>query len=108
MRFIAAAHADGGFVIVHCLEGRSRSVAVALAYQAARRGEDLIRPVVDVFPKYLREAAAFCGAPVAFVRLQSSGTCPPDSKPRSSVTYCSTAVPRNLPCCVYSDCWFPG
>ena len=81
MRFIAAAHADGGVVIVHCLEGKSRSVAVALAYQATRRGEDFwaayellraARPVVDVFPKYLREAAAFCGAPGAFVRKQDS------------------------------------
>jgi protein-tyrosine phosphatase len=68
LEFIAAAHASGGTVIVHCLEGKSRSVAVALAYMAVHQGDDfwdayervrLLRPVVDVFPKYLREAAAF-------------------------------------------------
>jgi protein-tyrosine phosphatase len=40
-RFIDTALGEGGCVLVHCHEGRSRSVALVAAYLMARRGMDL-------------------------------------------------------------------
>lgn len=60
---------DGANVtIVHCLEGKSRSVCVVLAYMCLRLGwqwDDAlahvrgVRPCISPFPKYLRETRAF-------------------------------------------------
>lgn len=61
IQFIADAHAAGGTVLVHCLEGVSRSVCVVLAYLCVARGMAFhdayarvrdVRPHIDVFPQY--------------------------------------------------------
>lgn len=60
LRFIADAHARGCGVLVHCLEGISRSACVVLAYMCSRGWtyDDAyarirsVRPHVDVFPRY--------------------------------------------------------
>lgn len=63
--WITQAHnEDNGTVLVHCLEGKSRSVCVCLAYMCVRLGMsfqdalDLIktkRPIIDIFPLYQRQ-----------------------------------------------------
>jgi protein-tyrosine phosphatase len=64
LRFIGDAVAGGGAVMVHCLEGRSRSVCVALAYMTAALGWDFDaalarvrseRPTADPWPRYLEQ-----------------------------------------------------
>lgn len=55
---------EGGSVCVHCLEGKSRSVCVCIAYMCCKLGWDFDealkwvekqRPCVDIFPLYLRQ-----------------------------------------------------
>ena len=58
-----------GCVLVHCLEGKSRSVCVVLAYLVRRCGvawDDALgrvlraRPCVDVFPLFLEQTRKWC------------------------------------------------
>jgi protein-tyrosine phosphatase len=63
--WITQAHnKDNGTVLVHCLEGKSRSVCVCLAYMCVIEGMtftdalNLIktkRPIIDIFPLYQRQ-----------------------------------------------------
>jgi protein-tyrosine phosphatase len=63
--WITQAHnEDNGTVLVHCLEGKSRSVCVCLAYMCVRLGmafKDALelvkskRPIIDIFPLYQRQ-----------------------------------------------------
>lgn len=63
--WITRAHTeDNGTVLVHCLEGKSRSVCVCLAYMCVRLGmsfNDALalvkskRPIIDIFPLYQRQ-----------------------------------------------------
>lgn len=55
---------DGGSVCVHCLEGKSRSVCVCIAYLCCKLEWDFDvaykwiktqRPFIDVFPLYLQQ-----------------------------------------------------
>lgn len=66
--WIEAAVAEGGKVLVHCLEGKSRSVCVCIAYLCKSLGytfEDAYelvlkkRACVDVFPLYLEQLEDF-------------------------------------------------
>lgn len=61
MRFIKNAHDVGGCVFVHCLEGKSRSVCVVLAYMCkhlmwnwndAYLHMERNRPQMDIYMKY--------------------------------------------------------
>lgn len=63
--WITQAHnKDNGTVLVHCLEGKSRSVCVCLAYMCVIEGmsfQDALtliktkRPIIDIFPLYQRQ-----------------------------------------------------
>lgn len=62
--FITSAHEAGGIVLVHCLEGVSRSACVAIAYLCVRDGMSYddallqlrqVRPQVDPFPTYAEQ-----------------------------------------------------
>jgi protein-tyrosine phosphatase len=55
---------DNGFVCVHCLEGKSRSVCVCIAYLCCKLNWDFDvacqwmkqqRPCIDIFPLYLQQ-----------------------------------------------------
>ena len=55
-------------VIVHCMEGKSRSVCIVLAYMCTRLNWKwdnalahihMIRPCIDPFPKYFEETRLF-------------------------------------------------
>ena len=55
---------DGGSVCVHCLEGKSRSVCVCIAYLCCKLDWDFDdackwmkqqRPCIDIFPLYLQQ-----------------------------------------------------
>jgi protein-tyrosine phosphatase len=68
LEFIHNARTNGGCVLVHCLEGVSRSVCVVLAYLVKKEGwvpevalEHLAkcRPNMDPFPLYLRQTLSF-------------------------------------------------
>lgn len=54
----------GGSVCVHCLEGKSRSVCVCIAYLCCKKNWDFIeayewiksqRPCIDIFPLYFQQ-----------------------------------------------------
>lgn len=54
----------GGSVCVHCLEGKSRSVCVCIAYLCCKQNWDFIkayewvklqRPCIDIFPLYFQQ-----------------------------------------------------
>ncbi len=66
IEFIRSAHAAGGSVVVHCLEGVSRSVCVAVAYMCSTgmtpdQAFDAVRAVraIDVFPRYEADTRAW-------------------------------------------------
>lgn len=68
LMFIRTAIDDGGTVMVHCLEGKSRSACVVLAYMsimckyewdASVAHLKQIRPIIDVFPLYLEQTKNF-------------------------------------------------
>lgn len=74
MEFIKCSHRGGGVVFIHCLEGKSRSVCVALVYMVLECGfsfEDAYktienkRSIIDVFPLYLQQARNFCSVHTA-------------------------------------------
>jgi protein-tyrosine phosphatase len=59
-----AINVDGGSVLIHCLEGKSRSVCVSIAYLCTKCNfnfEDSLnhitsmRPCIDIFPLYLEQ-----------------------------------------------------
>lgn len=67
--FIHSAVQSGGIVLVHCWEGKSRSVCAVLAYMCAHLDYTLDdayihvkerRPCVDVFPPYWQQLTQFC------------------------------------------------
>jgi len=59
---------NGGIVMVHCLEGKSRSICVVLAYMIIDCGMTLeasqaflkSRRSIDIFPFYLTQTLVFC------------------------------------------------
>lgn len=63
--YITNAHQqDNGTVLIHCLEGKSRSVCVCLAYMCVTLGmtfEDALalvkskRPIIDIYPLYQKQ-----------------------------------------------------
>lgn len=67
--WITQAHnEDNGTVLVHCLEGKSRSVCVCLAYLCVIKGmlfQDALnliktkRPIIDIFPLYQAQLEAY-------------------------------------------------
>lgn len=68
LSFIKAAIASGGTVLVHCLEGKSRSVCVVLCHLVFESGFTFeqafehiktTRPNIDVFPAYKRQCEDF-------------------------------------------------
>jgi len=70
MEFITKARKNGGCVLVHCLEGISRSVCVVLCYlvkyekwepEAAFQHLVTIRCTADPYPRYLTQTLEFCG-----------------------------------------------
>ena len=69
LKFIDSALKNNGIIIVHCLEGKSRSICVILAYMILFCNvgftESLeylkqIRPIIDIFPQYLEQTRLFC------------------------------------------------
>ena len=59
---------SGGVVCVHCLEGKSRSVCVCIAYLCIKQGwtfHDAVewvktqRPEIDIYPLYLRQLSMY-------------------------------------------------
>lgn len=66
--FIKEVHLNGGNIIIHCLEGISRSVCVTLCYMVQILNWDFkeaylhiyrIRPIIDIYPKYLDQTLDF-------------------------------------------------
>lgn len=60
---------EGGTLLVHCLEGKSRSICVVLAYLVIYTHLDWDdglscikekRPLIDVFPLYLEQTKSYC------------------------------------------------
>lgn len=70
IRYISSAIHSKGVVFVHCLEGKSRSVCVVLAYMVTILGADWEpclntikhNRIVDVFPQYLLQTIDYCMA----------------------------------------------
>lgn len=69
LSFVKCAIEEGGTVLVHCLEGKSRSVCVAIAYIVLLIGinfDECVeyikreRPQVDIFPLYLAQTREYC------------------------------------------------
>lgn len=69
--WIDDAVSNGGKVMVHCLEGKSRSVCVCLTYLCIREQLTLDeamglirskRPCIDIFPAYLEQVRSFVEA----------------------------------------------
>ncbi len=67
--FISNAQANCGVVMVHCLEGKSRSVCVVLAYMVCKLHWDFntalsyiktLRPLIDPFPIYIVQTKKYC------------------------------------------------
>jgi len=57
-----------GIVLVHCLEGKSRSVCVCIAYLCLKDNWDFdqaynhiknIRPIIDIYPLYLQQVREY-------------------------------------------------
>lgn len=68
INYIAEIHINGGSVCVHCLEGKSRSVCVCIAYMCCNLGWDFDeackwmqkqRPCIDIFPLYLEQLRTY-------------------------------------------------
>lgn len=68
IRFIDCALESGGSILIHCLEGKSRSVCVCLVYLCIRYGMHLNkalqivkekRPCIDIFPLYLEQLSLY-------------------------------------------------
>jgi protein-tyrosine phosphatase len=68
--FVADARSHGGRVFVHCLEGKSRSVCVCIAYLVCHvrySFDDALahvrqrRPSIDPYPRYLEQTRLWCG-----------------------------------------------
>jgi dual specificity phosphatase 12 len=69
MEFIDHARSKGGCVLVHCLEGVSRSACIVLCYlvkikawepETALQHLRTIRCIVDPYPQYLAQTLEFC------------------------------------------------
>lgn len=66
--YIDRAIQDGGCVFVHCLEGKSRSICVCLAYMVCVLGYDFEKTLqmiskirdIDIFPLYLYQTKSYC------------------------------------------------
>lgn len=76
----------GGKVLVHCLEGKSRSVCVCIAYlclslgytfQDAYNLVELKRPCIDVYPMYLQQLEEYIQVHMLMkdVRRKKKSTC---------------------------------
>jgi protein-tyrosine phosphatase len=59
---------DGGSICVHCLEGKSRSVCVCIAYMCCKLGWDFDeaynhvkkqRPCIDIYPLYYEQLCEY-------------------------------------------------
>jgi protein-tyrosine phosphatase len=68
LEWIHDALENGGSVCVHCLEGKSRSVCVCIAYLCCKKKWSFrhaynhikqLRPCIDVFPLYFRQLEIF-------------------------------------------------
>lgn len=68
--FIDTAVNEGGKVLIHCLEGKSRSVCVCLAYLCIKynmslpEALDLVRikrPCIDIYPLYFDQLSSYIG-----------------------------------------------
>jgi hypothetical protein len=73
VEWVDAAMEAGGVVMVHCLEGKSRSVCVCAAYLCVKLGHDLDaalallrvrRPQTDIFPLYADQLLEYVTARV--------------------------------------------
>ena len=60
---------QGASILVHCLEGKSRSICVVLAYMVIINLQDWdaslsylkqIRPTIEIFPLYLQQTKSYC------------------------------------------------
>lgn len=69
LEFINSQHKNGKTVMVHCLEGKSRSVGVCIAYLVkfdhctvdyALQKIKKVRPDIDIFPLYLQQIRNWC------------------------------------------------
>ena len=69
IKFIEDAHKNDGVVFVHCLEGKSRSVCVVVAYMVrvlrwnfndALSYISSVRPHIDPFPSYMEQTREYC------------------------------------------------
>lgn len=69
IEFIDFALKSNGKILIHCWEGKSRSVCVCIAYLCVRQHmkfQDALnlmitkRPETDIFPLYLEQLASFC------------------------------------------------
>lgn len=68
LKFIHSAFQNDGSVFVHCLEGKSRSVCVCIAYLVIFLGmnfDESIKLVsdkrnIDIYPRYLEQTRCFC------------------------------------------------
>jgi protein-tyrosine phosphatase len=65
IEFIHEATRSGGKVMVHCLEGKSKSVCVALAYMIIHEGWDseilqFLTHHHHIYPLYLQQTLAYC------------------------------------------------
>lgn len=69
--YIRNAIEQGGKVLVHCLEGKSRSVCVVIAYMMVFGGQSCdfavehikrLQPNIDIFPLYLEQTKIYAKA----------------------------------------------
>jgi protein-tyrosine phosphatase len=69
VQFVSTALSNHGTVLVHCLEGKSRSVCVCIAYMvctlrwefdSAVAHVRMLRPQIDPYPLYLEQTRQFC------------------------------------------------
>lgn len=68
INYIDMVISHGGSVCVHCLEGKSRSVSVCIAYMCCKLGWDFDealkwmkqqRPCIDIYPLYLQQLRTY-------------------------------------------------